>query len=29
MFGFKEGFVPEKRNLYEALDSEKGFHRFG
>lgn len=29
MFGYKETFLPEKRNLYEALASEDGFHRFG
>lgn len=29
MFGYKEGFLPVKRNLYEALDSEQGYHRFG
>jgi hypothetical protein len=29
MFSYKEGFLPEKRNLYDALASEKGFHRFG
>lgn len=29
MYGYKETFLPEKRNLYEALDSEKGYHRFG
>jgi len=29
MFGYKETFLPEKRNLYEALASEDGYHRFG
>ena len=29
MFGHKEGFLPKKRNLYEALESESGLHRFG
>ncbi len=29
MFGHKETFLPKKRNLYEALASEDGFHRFG
>jgi hypothetical protein len=29
MFGHKESFLPPKRNLYEALASEEGFHRFG
>lgn len=29
MFAYKEGFLPVKRNLYEALDSEQGYHRFG
>ena len=29
MYGHKEGFLPTKRNLYEALDSQEGYHRFG
>ena len=29
MFGHKETFLPQKRNLYEALASEEGYHRFG
>jgi hypothetical protein len=29
MFAHKETFLPEKRNLYEALASEEGYHRFG
>lgn len=29
MYGHKEGFLPPKRNLYEALTSEEGHHRFG
>ena len=29
MFGHKESFLPPKRNLYDALASEDGYHRFG
>ena len=29
LFSHKEGFLPPKRNLYEALDSQEGYHRFG
>jgi hypothetical protein len=29
MYGHKEGFLPPKRNLYDALASEQGHHRFG
>jgi hypothetical protein len=29
MYGHKEGFLPPKRNLYEALASQEGYHRFG
>ena len=29
MYGHKESFLPLKRDLYDALDSESGFHRFG
>jgi hypothetical protein len=29
MYAHKEGFLPAKRNLYEALDSQDGYHRFG
>ena len=29
MFGHKETFLPQKRNLYEALASDEGYHRFG
>ena len=29
IFSHKEGFLPPKRNLYEALDSQEGYHRFG
>lgn len=29
MYGHKEGFLPNKMNLYDALASETGHHRFG
>ena len=29
MYAHKEGFLPAKRNLYEALDTQDGYHRFG
>jgi hypothetical protein len=29
LYSHKEGFLPGKRNLYEALDSSEGYHRFG